>query len=326
MANVHVISAGMHTTVQDLGRAGYAAIGVPPSGAADPLSLRLGNRIVGNADNAAGLEFTLTGPVLRFEHESFIAITGGQGAEVSLERAGERVEVVSHRAVRVAANDRLVVKRVLGAARGYLCVSGGISVNVVLASRSTLASAGLGGLAGRALQPGDVIPVGRAAGPTCQDERAAAAGAWAAHVLARRHLRVVPGLNADAFSSAALRTMMECEYTVADQSDRRGVRLLGPCVSDACDGGQLPSEGVAPGSVQVPDGGAPIILGVDRPTTGGYPVAACVIAADMPIVGAILPRTPVRFELSTRQAAREAWANQEAQFDELLPAPTGGRL
>jgi biotin-dependent carboxylase-like uncharacterized protein len=321
--SVRIISPGMLTTVQDLGRTGLGAIGVPPSGAADSLSLRLGNRIVGNPDSEGGLEFTLTGPTLCFEAAATVAITGGEGVQAYIEQAGARLPAPANQALRVNVGDQLSIARPIGSARGYICISGGIAVEKALASRSTLVSAGLGGFDGRALRAGDMLPIGDAAGPTCDDDRASAAGAWVGSLLARRVLRVVPGLHFDAFSPEVVQRFLATEFTVADRSDRRGVRLRGPSltwIGAGASGGLLPSEGMATGSVQVPHGGEPIILGVDRPTTGGYPVIACVIAADLPVVGALMPRTRLGFELVTREAARAAWLSQEAMFGECIPA------
>lgn len=299
---------GMFTTVQDLGRTGYASQGVPESGAADALSLRVGNRLLGNPDSAAALECTLRGPTVSFSRDTWVCVTGALGTGFD---AGVPTLV------------RAGVPVVLGAlergARAYLCVRGELDVPLVMGSSATLVRAGLGGVQGRTLRGGDEIGVGEATGAVADAGVSEAASAWLAGVLGRRTMRVVAGLHAELFSSAARAMLAEHEFTVSDRSDRVGVRLSGPVVPGVADGVLL-SEGTAAGNIQIPGDGQPIVLGVDRPTTGGYPVIACVIAADLPVVGTLRPREHVRFAWVTIDQAWSVWQEQEAMLDQLVPA------
>jgi biotin-dependent carboxylase-like uncharacterized protein len=298
---------GMFTTVQDLGRPGLASQGVPESGAADALSLRVGNRLLGNPDAAAALECTLRGPTVSFSRDTWICVTGATSAPFN---AG--VPTLARAGVPVALGG---LER---GARAYLCVQGGLDVPRVMGSAATLVRAGLGGFQGRALRGGDVIGVGEATGAVADAGVSKAASTWLAGVLGRRTVRVVAGLHADLFSSAARAMLAEHEFMVSDQSDRIGVRLSGPVVSGVADGVLL-SEGTAVGSIQIPGDGQPIVLGVDRPTTGGYPVIACVIAADLPVLGSLRPRERVRFAWVPIDQAWRVWQEQEAMLDRLVP-------
>lgn len=298
---------GMFTTVQDLGRTGVASQGVPESGAADGLSLRVGNRLLGNPDVAAALEFTLRGPTVSFSRDTWVCVAGADGAGMdagvpTLARAGVPVSLGG-------------LER---GARAYLCVQGGLSVPRVMGSAATLVRAGLGGFQGRALRGGDAIGVGEATGAVADAGVCEAASAWLAGVLGRRTIRVVAGLHADLFTSGARAMLAGHEFTVSDRSDRVGVRLSGAVVPGGA-GGELLSEGTAVGNIQIPGDGQPIVLGVDRPTTGGYPVIACVIAADLPVLGSLRPRERVRFEWMTIDQAWNVWHDQEAMLNRLLP-------
>lgn len=299
---------GMFTTVQDLGRPGFASQGVPESGAADALSLRVGNRLLGNPDSAAALECTLRGPTVSFSRDTWVCVTGATGAGFD---AG--VPTLARAGVPVALGG---LER---GARAYLCVRGGLDVPLVMGSAATLARAGLGGLQGRALRGGDVIGVGVATGAIADTGVSEAASAWLAGVLVRRTVRVVAGLHADLFPAAARSMLAEHKFTVSDRSDRVGARLSGPVVPGVADGVLL-SEGTAVGYIQIPGDGQPIVLGVDRPTTGGYPVIACVIATDLPVLGSLRPREPVRFAWVTIDQAWSVWQEQEAMLDQLVPA------
>lgn len=304
---------GMFTTVQDLGRFGFAAEGVPESGAADALSLRVGNRVLGNPDGTPALELTLKGPSVSFSRDAWVCVAGGVCAGwtpgvPTLIRAGERVTVGA-----------------LGlGARAYLCVGGGLAVPRVMGSASTLTSAGIGGHAGRNPRSGDMVGLGNAHAPPVDADRAGMAAEWLATVLARRTIRVTPGLHGAWFSDHAWASLLEGEFTVSERSNRVGLRLAGPAVRSVTDGMML-SEATAAGCVQIPGDGRPIILGVDRPTTGGYPMIACVIAADLSVVGALRPRERVRFELVTPEDAWAILASQEAALERLLPSLERGQ-
>lgn len=269
MSRIDVVSPGLLTTVQDRGRPGLAHLGVPPSGAADPLAYELGNRLVGNPPGAAALEATLEGPVLRFDHPTTVALTGAATPEV--------------RTV-----DVLDVGRCAGGVRTYISVRGGIDVKPVLGSRSTDLLTGLGP---PPLRAGDVLEVGSE--PAGEPEP----GIDLAHVRPDAPvLRVVPGPRDDWFTAAALDTLCSEPWRVSSSSNRVGIRLEGPMLERARSD-ELRSEGLVTGALQVPASGQPILLMPDHPTTGGYPVIAVVHSADLWLAGQLAPQRCVRFAI-----------------------------
>ena len=261
---IEVLRAGPLTTVQDRGRPGLAHLGVPPSGAADQRAYELGNALVGNDPGAAALEATLVGPVLRFREPALVAVTGRPVLEA-------------------AAGDILDVGPIRAGARAYICVRGGIAVEATLGSRSHDQLTGLGP---PPLRDGDVLPIG--------PEPDGAPRELAASVADAPVLRVVAGPRDDWFPPEALLLLTSSEWRVGSASNRIGARLEGPALP-LLDRGELLSEGVVTGALQVTPSGQPILLGPDHPTTGGYPVLAVVVSADLPIAGQLGPGASVRF-------------------------------
>ena len=265
MTRVEVVSPGLLTTVQDRGRPGLAHLGVPPSGAADPVAYELGNRLVGNAPGAATLEATVDGPVLRFDRPTTIALTGATTPDV---RTVELLEV----------------GRCLGGVRTYISVRGGIDVDPVLGSRSTDLLTGLGPAP---LRAGDVLESG--------PEPAARPGSGSAPPAPETpRLRIVRGPRDDWFTAAALQTLCSEPWRVSSSSNRVGIRLEGPALERARHD-ELLSEGLVTGALQVPASGQPILLLNDHPTTGGYPVIAVVHSDDLWLAAQLAPQTRVRF-------------------------------
>ena len=287
MNRIHVLEPGFQTTVQDLGRFGYAHLGVSASGAADAMALRAANLLVGNAENAPALEMTLTGGAFEFESAAVIALTGSDfGAGLPLWSA-----------VHVPAGVLVRCGPTREGARCYLAVRGGIAVPKVLGSASTHLLSGLGG---RALRRGDVLPVGgEAAGPPCSGVHAPPP--YVRHAT----LRVTAGPQADWFSGELWRA----PYLVTEESNRMGLRLHGPPIPSPA--GHMLTEGVALGAVQVPPSGQPIILFVEHQTTGGYPKPANVISADFHRLGQLRPRNEIRFEFVTMDRALSLLHEQE---------------
>ena len=330
MALIEVLAPGMFTTVQDLGREGFGAIGVSPSGAADALSLRIGNLLLGNVQRAAALEMTLLGGTFAFPEGATITLAGSDfGAALD----GVPVEMWTVVEVRAGQTLRLGATRT--GARCYLCVRGGIAVKLLLGSASTHVLSGLGGFEGRALRKGDKLPIGNAAGESKLDAQALPSSAPGKApvrpkarrlstrgrnlVAARSVLRVTPGPQCEWFSAAAQRDFYAGRYRVTEASNRLGLRLEGTAVA-ARRGSEMISEGVALGAVQIPEAGQPIILFVEQQTTGGYPKIANVISADFQCLGQLRPRDEVRFELVTWEAARDLLREQETVLasEELL--------
>jgi len=319
MRVIEVQAPGLLTTVQDLGREGFGHMGVSPSGAADVISLRLGNRLVGNAERAAGLEMTLLGGTFEFPEGAAVALAGSDfGATLD----GKAVELWT--AFEAKPGQVLRMGPTRSGARCYLCVRGGIDVNAFLGSASTHILSGLGGHEGRALKKGDVLTIGpanmdgqkRIGRNACSTGGAGIAGKrrLAAQALEkvkiREVLRVTSGPQSDWFPESAQKIFYESTYRVAEESNRMGIRLLGEAIP-APTGGEMISEGVALGAIQVPEGGLPIILFVEQQTTGGYPKIANVISADFHSLGQLRPRDEIRFERVEWETARGLLREQE---------------
>jgi biotin-dependent carboxylase-like uncharacterized protein len=282
---IRVVSPGMQTTVQDVGRFGWAHFGVSASGAADPLALRAANLLAGNAENAAALEMTLVGAALEFDGAATVAITGSDfGAGLPLWTA-----------VAVAAGQTLRFGPTRGGARMYLAVRGGLAVPRVMGSASTHVVTGVGG---RPLRAGDVLEIGDSA---VRRPRTGAAPPFAND----GPLRVTAGPQAERFRGE----LYEGSYTVSEESNRMGLRLRGAAIPSPA-GGML-TEGVPLGAVQIPPDGQPIILFVEHQTTGGYPKPANVISADFWRLGQLRPRDTVRFERVAMEHAVELLRDQE---------------
>ena len=300
---IEVLRAGLCDLVMDQGRFGYGALGVPVGGAADPAALAAANRLVGNETDAAGLEITLAGPMLRFPAGGVVAVTGARFAASRSSGA----TVAWNQTWVLAVGETLALEQAAAGCRCWLAVRGGLAVPLVMGSRSTFLPGGFGGLQGRALQAGDVLAIGEGRRET---------GLLRAHPPvspAGASLRVVAGPQAGQFDDAGLAAFFSGSYRVEAASDRRGLRLRGAAVTHCQP--ELPSQGVLPGTVQVPPDGQPIILGWDGPVTGGYPVIAGVIAADWPRLAQLRPGDAVQFVTIEVEAAQElaaaSWSIEE---------------
>ena len=302
MSVIQVQSPGLLTTVQDLGREGFGPIGVSPSGAADPISLRLGNRLVGNLEGAAGLEMTLLGGTFLFPDGAVIALTGSDfGATLD----GAPLALWTPTAVKPGQTLRAGSTR--SGARCYLCVQGGIAVKPFLGSASTHLLSGLGGYQGRALRKGDVLHIG----PADTSFRTKSLAPRALERLSpRKVLRVTPGPQSDWFPEPSQQLFYNSTYRVAEESNRMGLRLEGPPVAQGSSG-EMITEGVSLGAIQITAGGLPIILFVEQQTTGGYAKIANVISADLHSLGQLRPRDELRFERVDWDTARSLLLEQE---------------
>jgi len=305
MGVIQVQEPGLFTTVQDLGREGFGPFGVSASGAADAVSLRIVNRLVGNAEGAPGMEMTLLGGTFLFPEGAVGALAGSDfGASLD----GKPLEMWTAFEARPGQALRLGPTR--SGARCYLCVRGGIEVKLFLGSASTHILSGLGGHEGRALRKGDVLNIGAASGST--RERSLTAQALK-NLSPRKVLRVTPGPQSDWFPEPAQQIFYASTFRVAEESNRMGLRLEGAAIP-APASGEMISEGVALGAVQVPEGGLPIILFVEQQTTGGYPKIANVISADFHSLGQLRPRDEIRFERVEWKTARDLLREQEEFF------------
>ncbi|MFE1907281.1 biotin-dependent carboxyltransferase family protein [Streptomyces gardneri] len=278
---VAVVRAGALTTVQDLGRSGYAHLGVPRSGALDPGAVRLLNRLVGSAEEAAVLETTVDGCALRPRCAVTVAV-GGAPCPVRVDGR----PAAWGTAVRVPAGSLLEVGAAVRGLRSYVAFGGGIAVEPVLGSRSTDLLSGLGPTP---LAEGAVLPLG--ADTTVRGSVDAPPWPGPPDELV---LRVRLGPRDDWFTAASLRAFATRAYRVSPASNRIGLRLEGPALERARPG-ELASEGMVLGAVQVPPDGRPVVFLADHPTTGGYPVVAVVREADLGAAAQAVPGTPVRF-------------------------------
>jgi biotin-dependent carboxylase-like uncharacterized protein len=304
MSLIEVRAPGLLTTVQDLGREGFGPMGVSASGAADRAALRIGNRLVGNAENAPGLEMTLMGGAFAFPERAVVALAGSDfGAALD----DVPVEMWSSIAVRPGQTLRMGPTR--SGARCYLCVRGGIDVKLFLGSASTHLLSSLGGFEGRALRKGDVLKIGIAGGVFRTFHKATVRSKSVAQLAPRKILRVTPGPQSDWFSDEAQESFYKNAYCVTEESNRMGLRLEGPAIASA--GGEMISEGVSFGAVQITAAGLPIILFVEQQTTGGYPKIANVISADQGSLAQLKPRDEIRFERVDVETARELLLQQE---------------
>jgi biotin-dependent carboxylase-like uncharacterized protein len=275
-----VRDAGLLTTVQDGGRPGLAHLGVPPSGAVDAAALRRANRLVGNPPYATALEATLLGPELAVVGGAVVAVTGGRCAVTA-----DGLPLPLDTAVGVQSGAVLRVGPVGPGLRCYVAVRGGLAVPRVLGSRSTCTLSGLGP---PPLTAGDRLPVGDEVVAAVSDlpDPSPSYGDTA-------RLRVLLGPRDDALTTAGLRTLLRATWTVTPRSDRTGLRLAGPRVQRA-GSAELPSEGLVPGSVQVPPDGQPVLFLAGAPTTGGYPVVAVVRDRDLHLAAQAAPGTSLR--------------------------------
>lgn len=312
---------GLLTTVQDLGRAGYQRQGVIVSGAMDRFALRMANLLAGNAEGEAALEATLTGPALHFSQDALISVCGG---DLAPEVDGRPLPM--WRPVWVQAGRTVRFGGCRSGARAYIAVAGGFAVPPVMGSYSTYLRAGLGGCEGRALREGDVLPVGAPSGLSVHYmehlRRSAgpgpfAAPSWFAGPLpdysGNPPIRFVPGREYAAFTRESRERFAGRSYRLTPQSDRMGYRLEGPPLS-LQERLEPISSAVAFGTVQVPEGGQPIVLMADRQTIGGYPVIAQVITADLPLLAQLRPGQRVRFAPVTVEQAEEQYIRGELEL------------
>ncbi|HHV06855.1 MAG TPA: biotin-dependent carboxyltransferase [Firmicutes bacterium] len=319
-AVLEVVMPGLLTTVQDRGRHGYQAFGMPVAGAVDEYALRIANILVGNPEGAAALEMTLLGPQLKVLAPTKLALTGADlGAEIN----GQ--EFPRWQTVAVATGDEITFKAATSGCRGYLAVAGGIDVPEVMGSRSTYLRGKIGGLDGRALKVGDHINANSAAA-----KKNIQTGAQLAPELMPRYegpitLRVILGPQDDHFTPTGQEIFLSSKYQVTTDADRMGCRLEGATIEHAA-GADIISDGIPLGAVQVPGHGLPIIMLADRQTTGGYPKIATVASVDLSHIAQAKPGDEISFEAISRSEAIQLLKEREAALNEWaksLPEASG---
>jgi biotin-dependent carboxylase-like uncharacterized protein len=298
VSSLLIESPGFLTTVQDFGRPGHGVLGISASGAADPIALHLGNRLVDNPAGAAALEMTLTGGTFVFPEGGVFALTGADF------RVTLNDDPIDHWTAHTASREsKLVIGPTTNGARCYLCISGGIQVRPFLGSASTHLLSGLGGFQGRALRRGDVLQLNAPSVPV--SHRTVRPDALE-KLKPRKILRVTEGPQKGWFPEAAHRALLEGTFQVTEEANRMGLRLSGPSLTRVHNR-ELVSEGAPLGAIQVTPSGQTIILFVEQQTAGGYPKIANVIGVDLPSLGQLRPRDQIRFQLVSFEEARALW-------------------
>ncbi|HDR7805827.1 MULTISPECIES: 5-oxoprolinase subunit C family protein [Bacillus] len=314
--DVEVLHAGMFTTVQDLGRSYYQQFGVPVGGAMDKNALRLINMLVGNEENEAGLEMTILGPKLLIKKTTLLAI-GGADMEPLLN--GERIPL--WRPILAEEGSMLCFGKVKSGCRAYVTFAGGIHIERTMGSKSTYIRASIGGIEGRMLKKGDCFQIGtysemanRFIQDLQKDERIKTKWVISNSVLPKykKHpkLRVITDFEYDQFIEESRKAFFTKEYKVSNYADRMGYRVEGE-VLNSIEEKEILSSPVTFGTIQVPNGGQPIILMADRQTTGGYPRMGNIISVDLPLLAQLKPGDYVSFEKITLEEAEQLYIEQE---------------
>ena len=302
--SITVLNPGLLTTVQDMGRVGYQQFGVSVSGVMDPRATSIANILVGNEEGEAVLECTMLGPQLRFDMANCIAITGGD-----LGPTLDGKPIPNYAAISVQAGQVLRFTGPKTGCRCFIAFAGGLDIPVIMGSRSTYLKAKIGGLNGRKLQKDDVIAF---RSPKSQLKNLSDRSLSPEFVPRPVYsLRVVMGPQDDAFTPEGIETFLSEIYTVTPEFDRMGCRLDGPVITHK-NGGDIISDGIAFGAIQVPSAGKPILMLADRQTTGGYTKIANVITADFRLLGQLKGGDKVRFEKVSIAHAQDALLTQRA--------------
>jgi len=317
--NATAVRAGFSTTVQDLGRTGFRQFGVSLGGALDAHALRVANLLVGNNESAAGLEVTFGGLQLRFADERLMAWSGGEFDA----RSGSTSLPVGHPVV-IREGDEMGIERAKTGCRAWIAVSGGFDVPVVLGSRSTDLRGNFAGKEGRALRHGDELPLGSNSEHAKHliekmgEEKIARwkpPHDWSSPAKREPTLRVIRGSEWNRFDNVTVQRFMGDKFTVSPDSDRMGVRFEGPQLK-ANELVDLVSEAVAPGTIQIPPSGKPILLLGDCQTIGGYPKIAHVITVDLSIAAQLRAGDEVRFREVTLADAHQLLINREQKLEQ----------
>jgi len=307
-AVIKVEKSGLTTSVQDLGRTGYQQYGMVVSGAMDPYALQVGNLLVGNERNAAGIEAVIMGPKLQFLKDTVIAICG---ADLSPQLDGKDIPMWT--SIFVHKGQSLSFGQPKKGVYTYIAVAGGIDVPVVMGSRSTYVKAGIGGIEGRFLQKDDLLPSGKVTG---KNRVRRLPDNLIPNYQSDQKIRVILGPDRDAFLQESIETFLTGTYEITKQTDRMGMRLNGPKLQHVT-GADIISDSIFPGTVQVPANGQPIILLADRQTTGGYTRIATVISVDIARVAQNLPGRKLQFEAISVHEAQTLRIKQEKILHQL---------
>jgi biotin-dependent carboxylase-like uncharacterized protein len=324
-----VLRPGLFDTIQDLGRIGFMAFGMPTAGAMDRIALSLANALCGNPVGMAGLEIGVMGPDLLVEADSVRVALVGPLTPALIERADAAAKLIdSDRTYVLTRGQILRVGMVEGSSTAYLAVAGGFALPPFMGSLSTYARAGVGGFHGRKLAEGDALPLERDRAPAREEKKLGHSFDYGSGPI-----RVVWGPQDDYFTERGHEAFIGSEYRVSKEADRMGIRFEGPAIEHAVSvdkgGADIISDGIGPGAIQVPGAGLPIVLLADRQTVGGYPKIATVASADLPRLGRLLPGHTVRFAPVSVEEAEVLRHDQETRLKRAIadfkPArPPGG--
>ena len=323
-ATLKVVRPGLFDTVQDFGRIGFMALGMPTAGAMDRIALSLANALVGNPLGTAGIEIGVMGPDLLVEADSVrIALVGPLSPSLIEGPDAQPKPIESDRSHLLKRGQILRVGMIEGSSTAYLAIAGGLAIPMFMGSLSTYSRAGVGGFDGRKLAAGDVLPLARENAPAGNERKLGAPFDYG-----KGPIRVVWGPQDDYFSAKGRKTFIESDYKVSKEADRMGIRLDGPVIEHA-KGADIISDGIGPGAIQVPGAGLPIVLLGDRQTVGGYSKIATVASVDLPRFGRLLPGQTVRFEAITVEEAEKLRRDQEVRLKSAIAGfqtarPPGG--
>lgn len=324
--NILVNKPGLQTTVQDLGRVGYMSQGVSVTGVMDSRSMRISNMLVGNSEEEAVLEMTVNGPVLTFEDDRLIAVTGGGMLPVM---NGKRLQL--NTPLYVPSGTQLYFEPTRTGCRAYLAVSGGFNIPLVMGSKSTYLRAGFGGYEGRALQKEDRLSLhpmpetGKQFMEQLASENERVSPSWRVTNTHISHqtttvIRVLKGTHFDRFTEESQDAFFQSSFQISTQSDRMGYRLETDQTIELAESFELLSEAVTLGTVQLPPGGKPIILLADRQSTGGYPRIAQVMIVDIPKLAQLRPGDSITFQEVSLQEAEQVYMQNERDLAEIRTA------
>ena len=306
---IKIIKAGILTTIQDMGRYGYQETGMAVSGVMDTRSTSIANILVGNDENEGAIEVTMMGPTIEFTADNIIAVTGG---DLSAKLDG--TDFPRYQAVLVKAGQTLSFAAPKAGARAYVAFAGGLDVPVVMGSKSTNLKSKIGGLDGRKLENGDEI--GFTAPKTSlpnMEKRKVAVPDFSAK---EHELRVVLGPQDDYFPQSSIDVFFNNEYTISNEYDRMGCRMQGPVIKHKV-GGDIITDGISYGAVQVPSHGNPIVMMADHQTTGGYTKIGNVISVDLPILAQCMPGHKIRFKSVAIEVAQYWYRREKKELNEL---------
>jgi biotin-dependent carboxylase-like uncharacterized protein len=328
MSALKVVRAGLFDTLQDLGRIGFMALGMPTAGAMDRIGLTLANALAGNPANTAGLEIGVMGPDLLVEAESVRVALVGPLSPSLIEGDNATRPLDSDRSHLLKRGEVLRVGMVEGSSTAYLAVAGGFDIHPFMGSLSTYARAGIGGFEGRKLAVDDALPLQRDSAAAGDERKLGGAFDYGSGPI-----RVIWGPQDDYFSEAGRQTFVSSDYKVSKEADRMGIRFEGPVIEHSTTGDKrgadIISDGIGPGAIQVPGAGLPIVLLGDRQTVGGYSKIATVASVDLPRLGRLLPGRTVRFAAITVEEAESLRREQEARLQRAIAGfqvarPAGG--